>query len=424
MDEVEQLTRLGSALAIGLLVGIERGWQERDTNEGGRVAGVRTYGLVGLLGGLSGLVSLHLHAAFLTGGFIAITIVFVVAYAITARNGEDVGITSLIAGLVTFGFGVLAASGHIAVAAAGAVVTTVILGVKPTLHRWIERLTHAEWRALMKLLLISVVVLPVLPDRGYGPWEALNPSTIWWMVVLVASISFAGYVAIKAIGRRRGTALTGLFGGLASSTALTLHFSRLARARTISAPLLAFGVLIACGTMFPRVLLIASAVNRSLVIQLVLPLGLMCFIVYAGSIVMWLEGRGESDNDDDNNNDAGPETLQNPLELGVAFRFGALLVAVMLAAEGLERTFGDSGLLVLAGVSGLTDVDAITLSLTEMTTHELAARTAVTGIVIASAANTLVKAFLCIVVGGSFSKKVIVPLVAAAFAGIAWVWLA
>jgi uncharacterized membrane protein (DUF4010 family) len=418
VNELEQLARLGTALAIGLLVGIERGWQEREAEEGGRVAGVRTFGLIGLLGGLIGLVGVESHTALIPTGYVAITAVLTVAYAITAKQGDDVGITSLVAGLLTFAFGVLAALGHLAVAAAGGVVTTLILGVKPLLHSWLQKLTHTELKALIKLLLISVVLLPVLPNQGYGPWETLNPYTIWWMVVLVASISFAGYFAMKTTGKRRGAALTGLFGGLASSTALTLHFSRLARGRKLSLPLVGFGVLIACGTMFPRVVLITSVINRALVPHLVLPLALMGAVVYGSSFLMWRASGGESDEDD------SPAAVQNPLELGSALRFGALLAVVMVAAEGLKRSFGDSGLLVLAGVSGLTDVDAITLSLTEMSTKDLAADVAITGIVLAAAANTLVKGTLSVIIGGAaLGKHVLTPLALAAVTGLAWIWL-
>ncbi|HXV60390.1 MAG TPA: DUF4010 domain-containing protein, partial [Vicinamibacteria bacterium] len=331
MDDVEQLTRLGVALATGLLVGIERGWRERETEEGGRVAGVRTYGLIGLLGGVVGIVGIHSQQAILPTAFVAITAVMIVAYAITAKGANDVGITSLMAGLLTFGFGLLSALGHIPIAVAAAVVTTLILGVKPALHGWLHKLTGPELKAIIKLLLISVVLLPVLPNQGFGPWEALNPYTIWWMVVLVASISFAGYVAMKAVGERKGAAVTGLFGGLASSTALTLHFSRMAHRQKLATSLLGFAVLIACGTMFPRILLITAAVNRSLVPELLPPMILMSVIVYLPSALLWRRS------DERGNNGKSP-TVQNPLELKTALRFGALLAIVMLAAEALERT--------------------------------------------------------------------------------------
>jgi uncharacterized membrane protein (DUF4010 family) len=235
MNEIDQLIRLGVALSTGLLVGVERGWRERDTEEGGRVAGVRTFGLIGLLGGVVGIIGTLFHQAIVPSAFAALSVVLVVAYAISAKRDTDVGITSLVAGLITFGLGVLSALGHLSIAAAVAVVTTIILGIKPALHGWLAKLTRIELKAALKLLLISVVLLPALPNAGYGPWNALNPYRIWWMVVLIASISFAGYVATRVFGDKRGAALTGVFGGLASSTALTLHFARLARQGSLPA---------------------------------------------------------------------------------------------------------------------------------------------------------------------------------------------
>lgn len=194
-EEQQIFYRLGAALTIGLLIGVERGWKAREAEEGERVAGVRTYGLLGLLGGCVALVAEHLGTLVTGLVFIAVAGVLATAYVIiNTRRGEDVGITSLVAGLLTLVFGALAVLGEMAAAAAAAVVTTLLLGFKPQLHRWVSGLKGAELQAGLKLLLISIVPLPVLPDRRYGPWQALNPYEIWWMVVLIAGISFAGYL--------------------------------------------------------------------------------------------------------------------------------------------------------------------------------------------------------------------------------------
>lgn len=163
--------------------------------------------------------------------------------------------------LLTFVCGALAGMGQVVVAAAAMVVTTLLLSYKPVLHGWVDALRRSEIHAGIKLLLISVVLLPVLPNQGYGPWEALNPYAIWWMVVLIASISFVGYFAIKIGGASRGAAFTGLFGGLASSTALTLHFARMSRRHAMPQDMVSMAILLACGTMFPRMVLIASLIN-------------------------------------------------------------------------------------------------------------------------------------------------------------------
>jgi uncharacterized membrane protein (DUF4010 family) len=201
---------LGVALAIGLLIGIERGWAEREAEEGGRVAGVRTFALIGLLGGAVVLLAKHLgepltaFALLALGGFLA------VGYMVHARLKPNViGITAQVAALLTFVLGALAASGEISAAAAAAVVAAVLLSSKPALHRWLGTFRHKELSAGIQLLLLSVVILPLLPNQGYGPWEAVNPYRIWWFVVLIAAISFVGYFVVKEAGTRRGPSSLG-----------------------------------------------------------------------------------------------------------------------------------------------------------------------------------------------------------------------
>lgn len=408
---------LGVALAIGLMIGIERGWQERDAKEGTRIAGVRTFGLVGLLGGVLALVAGHLGPLVLGLGFVGLAGMLAAVYVINRRQGdEDVGITSQVAALLAFAFGALAAMGEVAVAAACGVVTTLLLSYKPALHRLVGGLEARELHAGIQLLLISVVLLPILPNRGFGPWEVLNPYAIWWMVVLIALISFAGYVAIKLAGARRGTVFTGLFGGLASSTAVTLHFSRLCRRRAVPAPMLATGILLACGTMFPRMVLVASVLNPALFRVLVVPAAVMALVVYGPALAYW---RGSSDPATDD-----VALLKNPLELKTALGFGFLLALVMLLGKALQQAFGERGVLALAAASGVADVDAITLSLARMARDDLAAPVAVTGIVIAAAVNSLVKGSMATFIGGRrLGLRVGLPLLAGAVAGLLATWL-
>ena len=258
----EQLYLLVTALALGLLIGAERGWEEREAEEGKRIAGFRTYGLIGLTGGVCGLLTQTPNTHMLDVGFLGVVSLLAVAY--LANVQRDVGITSLVAGLLTFALGALATLGHVIPAVVSAVVTTLLLGYKPQLHHLLKTLNQNELQATLRLLLISVVVLPLLPNQGFGPWKALNPYEIWWMVVLIASISFSGYFAMKFVGERKGILLTSLFAGLASSTALSLHFARLAQSRPDLTTYLAAGILIACGTMLPRMAIIACLINPAL----------------------------------------------------------------------------------------------------------------------------------------------------------------
>ncbi len=412
MDNHNEILLLAVSLSLGLLIGIERGWQERDAAEGSRVAGVRTYGLISLLGGLAALIGTQLGWPALGLMFLAVAVVFVAVYVANLERSPDSGITSLVAGLLSFNLGALVILGYAVEAAATAVITTIVLGFKPVLHGWLRRLEPHELRAALKLLLISVVLLPVLPDQGYGPWGALNPYELWWMVVLVAGISFAGYFSMKAAGPGKGAMLTGLFAGLASSTVLTLHFSRLAQARPEIRPALVPGILIACATLFPRMLVVTAVINIELCYDLLIPSLLMFAIVLIPTLLWWREGlmvQHES------------ARIKNPLDLGSTLRFGLLLAVIMLLAEGLKSTWGNAGIYLLAITSGIADVDAVNLSLARMSLDGLSVRIARDGVLIAVSVNTAVKGLLASSIGGrKLTLPVTLPLVVAAAAGVVY----
>ena len=414
--EQEVFYALSVSLAVGLIIGAERGWEERHAGEGERVAGVRTHGLVGLLGGVSALLAQHLGVLVMGAAFTGLAVLVATVYFSNRHPERDTGITSLIALLLTFVFGALAVVGEVAAAAAAAVVTTLLLSVKPVLHRWLSHLAPRELQAALKLLLVSVVILPILPHQGYGSWGALDPYAIWWMVVLIAAISFAGYFAIKLTGPRRGILLTGILGGLASSTALTLHFARLARAQAAPAPLLAVGVLLACGTMLPRMLLVATLIDPRLIPLLAAPVGVMALLTIGPALVYW-RGLGAA-------TPSLESHLKNPLELGTALVFGLILALVMVLGAALSQWLGTAGVLALAGVSGLSDVDAITLSLARMSLDHLAGGVAALGMVLAAASNSLAKGAMAAVIGGpGIGWRVGLPLTASAGAGAVTAWL-
>lgn len=416
-DTQQAFYYLGVALAIGLLIGLERGWKDRQAEEGARIAGVRTYGLIGLLGGVSALLAEQFGSICIGLIFVGLAGMLAAAYVMNLHRGQDIGITSLVAALLTFVLGLLAASGEMAIAAASAVVTTMILSYKPLLHRWVSDLEGGELRAGLKLLLMSVVLLPILPNQGYGPWQALNPYAIWWMVVLIAAISFVGYFAIKIGGARQGAVFTGLFSGLASSTALTLHFSRLSRHNDSAlASILAMGILLACGTMYPRMVLVASLLNPDLFHFLSVPALLMALMCYSPVAIYWRARLRKK-------TEAGAP-LKNPLELKTALSFGLLLAVVMVLGKALQQWFGEAGVLALAAASGVADVDAITLSLARMSQDDLALRIAVTGIVIAAAVNSLIKGGMAAFIGGRhIAIRVGLPLLGSAVGGLVTVWL-
>ena len=398
---MDPLLNLGIALAVGLMIGIERGWQERRAEEGSRVAGIRTFGLIGLLGGLWALLADDLGELLLGLAFLALSLVLILAYRQGQKEGRDVGITTVIAALVTFALGAFAVRGNASLAAAGAVTTTVLLSLKPTLHRWLRRLEAREFYAALKLLLISVVLLPVLPNQGYGPWGVLNPYHIWWMVVLIAALSFAGYIAMKAVGTERGILFTGLLGGLASSTATTLTFARMARHSSQLGQVLAAGTLVASATMFPRVLVEVAVINPQLLPVLVPPLGLMTLVTIAYGLWLWHRHRSQPA--------TGRLPLHNPLELMSALQFGLLLSFILVLAEAFRAWLGEPGIYLLALVSGIGDVDAITLSMARMSTIDLPQAVAARAILIATLTNTLTKGLLVVSIGGREMGRSFVP---------------
>jgi uncharacterized membrane protein (DUF4010 family) len=415
-DEQLLFYRLGVALAIGLLVGIERGWVAREAREGERIAGVRTYGLIGLLGGVAGLLTDRFGALVLGLMFIGLAVMLTTVYITNRGHGaRDIGITSLITGLVIFMLGATAVIGKVELAVTATVIMTLLLSYKPVIHRWVGALNVQELHAGIQLLLISVVLLPILPDQGYGPWQALNPYQLWWMVVLIATISFVGYFAIRIAGAKRGTVFLGLFGGLASSTMLTLHFSRLSRSHpALPAPLMAMGILLACGTMYPRLLLVVTLVKPALFMPLLWPIVVMASLTYLPTLIYSRRARSLQQQE---------TGLSNPLDLKSAIGFGLLLAAVMLLVKYLQESFGDLGVLSLAAASGFADVDAITLSLARMTPTDLTPPFAVFGIVIAAASNSLAKTGIAAIVGGrQIGIYVGVPLLLGAAAGLMTTW--
>lgn len=389
------------ALAIGLLIGTERGWKAREADEGTRVAGVRTFGLLGLLGGVWGMLAWQLGETMLGFAFVALAGVLIATRFLSHRDARDVGITTLIAALLTFSLGALAVRGWQLEAAGLAVVVTILLSMKPVMHRWLRRLTAEELSAFLKLLLILVVLLPVLPDRGYGPWQVLNPWQLGWLVALIAGISFGGYVAMKIVGVERGVLLAALLGGMVSSTVTTMNLARLQAKLRLRALLIA-GILLSSAVMFPRILIEVLVVNNQLLEVLIPPFAVITLLLLAAAWYFWRH--------QPRRHVLADLPVSRPLELSTAIKFTLLLVAIIVLAEALRRWYGDIGVYVLSLVSGLMDVDAITLSLAHLSSVSpasapgsaagLAPNTAVAGIMLAAATNSLVKGGLALILGG------------------------
>ncbi|RBW50184.1 MgtC/SapB family protein [Marinobacter sp. F3R11] len=413
----QTLLNLFVALLLGAIIGLERGWDAREQKSGERIAGIRTFSLTGLLGGISAVLAQEITPWAFPVLLLSVVAMAIVAYSERLDHIRNFSITGMVGMTLTFCFGAIAVAVDPVMATAAAVITALILDNKEEIHGWVNKLKAHELDAALKLLLISVVMLPLLPNEAMGPGGVLNPREIWWMVVMIASLSFIGYFAMRVAGTNKGILFTGLFGGLSSSTALTLHFARQARRQSALDPLFATGILIACGTMFPRILVYCFVINRDLLPSLVWPVVVMTILLYVPAFVIWQRNSGTDQVDQ-------PTPGQNPLDLKSALVFGALLTAVLLLGDFLENWLGDTGIYVLAATSGIADVDAITLSLSRMSNTGLAMDTAVMGIVIAATANNLVKSGMAWVIGNQKTGLYVAgPMLLSLGAGLLVAWL-
>lgn len=412
MDDLEIFWRLGLALVVGLLFGLERGWDRRDESEGKRIAGVRTFAITGLLGGISGWLASLTSPIVLAVGFLGLSCLVAVSYWVRLKEALDLGLTTEVALLLAFSLGAASVLGDMAPAAAVAVVAALLLSMKRRLHQWIARIERLELEALLKLALISVVILPLLPDQGYGPGSTLNPYQVWWAVVVVAGLSFFGYAAIRLGGAQLGILMTGLFGGLASSTSTTLALARLARAQGVLAPLAAAGIVIAGSVTFLRILVLVAIFQPSLFVSLTLPMGVMAGVGFTGAALIHIFSKNREIALDE------MEGIVNPLELKTAISFGALLAAVLLAVYYFKEWIGTGGVYAAAALSGVTDVDALTISVSKLVGDDLVAATAATAIFIVVSVNTAVKGGISMVIGdASLGLRVILVYAAVILAG-------
>jgi uncharacterized membrane protein (DUF4010 family) len=389
----EILLRLGLALAIGLLVGVERGWRERGEAEGERTAGLRTFALIGLSGGVWGLLSKALGPLPLAIAFLALAGALTLFRWRETQREKSFGATTLVASFLTFALGAYAVLGDMTVAAAAAVATTVLLAAKDWLHAWLKVMTWPELRSALILLAMSFVVLPVLPDQGFGPYEAFNPWQLWLMSIVIAGVSFIGYVAVKYAGQRYGPLIAGIAGGLVSSTALTIDLARRAKAAPEGSRIFLVGALAASTVMFLRVGFIVALFGPALLVRLAGPLAAAA--VLTGAVTLVLRGALAKTGEE-----VAASVYQNPFELKAVLGFGVLLAAVIFLTRSLTETLGGGGAIVLAAIAGISDVDAITLSMTQVAGRSIDPALAAAAILVAVAVNSLSKSVLAFFIGG------------------------
>jgi uncharacterized membrane protein (DUF4010 family) len=399
---MDELLPFAIALFIGALVGIEREKKMEDEGERG-IGGIRTFILFAEAGAVGAWLARELEApSIFVGTGLFVTVFVVGGYWSHSRDRHQLGLTTEVAALVVYLLGGTAVYGFPQLAVALAIATSAVLAFKQPLHGAVERIGRDDLYAGLKLLIATFIVLPVLPDRTFDPWQALNPFEIWWLVILISGLSLVGYVATRWLGPGRGIALTGVFGGLASSTAVTMSLARRSReagAAKGHADVLAAGILLAWAVMLARIGIVIGALDAALLRSLGLPLGVMALATLAYVALRLRTGMTSRGGMDD-------VALTNPFSLTAALRFAAIFAAVQLVVKIAGEHAPVGGLYVVAGLAGLSDVDAITLSMARAArSGSLAAEAAASAILIAALANTLVKLGLAWTLGASALRR-------------------
>ncbi len=401
----ELLLRFAVALGLGILLGLER---ERTKNPETGFAGIRTFALISLTGAVSAWVGDTLGIAWILPlTFGALAALVLASYVVAARKGS-VGITTEVTALLTFVLGVVCERGEFRVASAVAVAVMLVLVLKDWLHAITRRLSMEDVSATVQFAIVTLIVLPLVPNETFGPppFDALNPYRIWLMVVLISGIDFASWILVKSIGRKHGIGLTGLLGGLVSSTATTLTFTKRSRQEPDQSASFAVAILLASLVMLGRVAVVLSVVSVAL-LRVTWP-ALLAMMVASAVVLFWVWRRSRSH--DAGGGSAEVKAEANPFELSKAVRFALLFAVVSLAARAAEYWLGDSGLYLAGALGGLTDVDAITLSMSELTSTD-AERTTAAGraVVLAIVANTLVKGGISASAGSRQIAAILLP---------------
>lgn len=412
MDPATVILSFLVAALLGFLIGLER--ERKRETRGSIFAGVRTFTLIALFGAISGQLSHMTGPLLVLVGFVVMGALLSLAYW-RSSEGEKVGGTSEVAALVAFGLGVLAGMNEYTVALAGAVIATAVLSLREELHSLAGAVSREDLFAAVQFAAVSLVILPLVPDETFGPWGVWNPRTIWLLVVLISGISFVGYVATKIIGTHRGMGFSGLLGGLASSTAVTLAFSERSRRNPQLSLVLAVGVLGASTVTVPRLLILLGVIQPRLILPALLPLGVLFVITTIGAILLYRQSRRET---------VEGAKLENPFELKTALRFAVLFALILLVARAAQEFLGESGIYLVSAVAGVTQLDAITLTLARQVQDGLDITVAARGLALAAACNNLFKSALALTLGAkAFGRSVIITLLIAALGCVATAWL-
>ena len=440
------------AALVGLAVGSEREWSGHTRGPDARFAGLRTFGMLGALGGFAGWFY-HDGSTWAGVALLAAALLFpVVAYAAAMRRPESSADgTTEVAAMLVAAIGFASGLGYRTAASAAAALIVVLLAEKSALHRWLGRLESMEMRAAVQFAVLSLVVLPLIPEGAFGPYDAIRPRALWMVVLLFSALNFAGYVLRRVVGESRGLAMTGLLGGLVSSTAVTLNFSRRSREHPELASPLSLGVIAACTMLLPRIVVV-TAVLRPAVSIAVLPILAAPFMLGAALVARALWATRQKPASDA----AAPETsgtsasatsspsgtnselaepspappsplarFENPLGLASSLQMALAFQAVLIVIAFMQQRIGNSGVLASATLLGLTDMDALTVSMTRLGADVSLTQIAAQAIGIGVLSNTLLKLTIALVIGTPvFRIRVALMLGTMAVASSAGLWFA
>lgn len=404
---------VGLAFALGLLIGVERGWSHRMEPDGSRVAGIRTFALLGLAGGVAGEATARVSPLIGAAILIAAAAALLIGYARAAAK-DELSATTTVVGIITLGLGALAAAGQWSLACVLAALTTLILAQRKRLHEWVEGLSELELQAIVRFALISLAILPLLPNRAFGPMDAWNPREIWMVVVLVSGLSLLGYAASRRLGAEQGVLITAAVGAVVSSTAVTASLAARIRKSDGDTAVLTAGIALASTVMVLRVLTLVALLAPFALAPfalVVVPAGL----VGAGYVAWALRHPAATV-------DGPAPAVRNPFDLGPALMLAGLVMVISVAGRWAMQAFGHAGLATVLAISGMVDVDAAIIAMSRLPAGSLGPKIA--GLILAAPilANTLVKAGLAFAIArGSAGARAAAPLLLTAAVGLAGV---
>lgn len=423
MDNLHPIVALALSLGIGLIIGTERGWQLRDEPSGGRIAGIRTYAVIGLIGGIIGLLAtpmlptapLRWVAVAAAAGVVA---ALVLGYRARLKQTASVSATGTLVSILTLLLGLLATTGYATAAVVMGGIVTLLLSLRDTLHGWLRALGPRDMRAAVQYIVIVCVIWPLLPDRAFGPYDAWNLRTLWLVVVFVTGLSFAGYVASKRLGTTRGTVAAAAIGATYSSTAVSAELARRLRDPTETVDILRAGIAAATAVMALRVIVLAGV----LVPVARLPFAAIMAPATLFACVYALISARHADSQD-----GKPMPARNPFDFWPALAFAGLVAAVILLSRWAIDRYGGTGLTTVVALTGLYDVDAAIIMLGSLPPTTMPARNFGLLLALPILINTLWKATIVVTLGGwAQGWRAAIPLFGVAVllaATIALIWL-